>query len=209
MSRVIPQKLKIAIATFVKTPGMSPIKTRLASGIGAQQALQFYIESVGHTYKLIESLKPQFQCEAYWAVAEKQAVGSIFWQKWPQVWQGEGELGDRLARVYSELKKSYDVVAFLGADSPHLPAERLSQGLRELVHGQADTVIGPTEDGGFYFLASRLIVEPHVWKNVTYSTTETLSQLKSHWPGRNIKSLAVDFDVDTTEDYNRWKNLNS
>lgn len=34
-------KPDVAIAVFIKTPGLSPIKTRLAEGIGSEKAIEF------------------------------------------------------------------------------------------------------------------------------------------------------------------------
>lgn len=195
--------MKIAIVTFVKTPGMSPIKTRLAASIGRAEALQFYVQSLGATYKMIEDLRllvPHVQ--PYWALAEKQALGSVFWEKWPQLWQGDGGLGERIAHVHSTLRESFDVVALYGADSPHIPAERLADGLRMIISGDAQTVVGPTEDGGFYFLASSLRVSADVWRKVTYSCEQTLAELKNAWPDE-MRELVKDFDVDTLEDLRR------
>lgn len=195
--------MKVAFAVFVKTPGMSPIKTRLAASIGSAAALEFYVRSLNLTQKTVAQLQetnPHIQ--PFWSLAEKQALGGLFWKQWPQIWQGEGHLGERIARVYAELKKSHEVVALYGADSPHIPAERLYQGLSLLLEGKVTTVVGPTEDGGFYFFASRLNVNPEVWTRVPYSTDHTLAYLKSVWPGE-ITEIEKDFDVDTLEDYRR------
>jgi len=222
-----PKKIatKIAIATFVKTPGMSPIKTRLAADIGAAKALEFYITSLGQTFNCIEDVKKlaadvhgaedahlsedntgikkqPISIEAFWAVAEEAALENPFWSKWPRRLQGGGGLGERLNRVYSELQREFDIVALYGADSPHVPAQRLWNGLQQVVAGTADTVVGPTEDGGFYFLASSLPVQPEVWTSVTYSAPTTLEQLKKRWPGP-MQHLETDYDVDTVEDLTR------
>lgn len=218
-------QIKIAMATFVKTPGMSPIKTRLAASVGAQRALEFYIESVGQTYGMIEKLREIFstvnlskenflqpnitgEFKPYWAVAEKSALGAIFWQKWPQIWQGDGNLGDRLSSVYSQLREQHDIVAFYGADSPHIAGERLFAALQKVISRAHTTVVGPTEDGGFYFLASSLKITPSVFKSVTYSSAGTLSELKNSWPEKMFE-IEKDFDVDTAEDLNRLEALHS
>ena len=51
----------VAVVTFVKTPGKSPIKTRLAKQIGVTRALEFYITSLNETYKTIETLKSEME----------------------------------------------------------------------------------------------------------------------------------------------------
>ncbi len=195
--------MKIAIATFVKTPGMSPIKTRLARDIGEHEALSFYVESLGRVFNTIENLKQKNSgITPYWSLAEKQAMGGIFWKSWPQIWQGEGSLGERISKVYTELKKKYDIVVLFGADTPHVTVDRLWQGLMPIISGQEKSTVGPTEDGGFYFLASSLEVPSDVWTQVTYSSHNTLRELKSVWPG-NMLEIATEFDVDTGKEYQR------
>lgn len=199
---------KVAFATFVKTPGMSPIKTRLGASIGEAKALEFYIESLGRTHQLMkdwQAVDPRLH--PFWAVAEKSALGALFWQKWPQIWQGEGGLGERIARVYTELKKDFDILALYGADSPHVPLDRLRRGIELLISGDASTVVGPTEDGGFYFLASTLRVPLEIWTQVRYSSEHTLSDLKAVWP-KPMRDIETDFDVDNVDDYTRLNGPN-
>ena len=199
--------MKIALATFVKTPGMSPIKTRLGQTIGTAAALEFYVKSLAATYETVSAVKNHFAIAPYWAVAEKQALGAIFWQKWPQIWQGEGGLGDRLARVYTELKKQYDVVGFYGADSPHIKSEELVSALMQIKNEETSTVVGPTEDGGFYFLASRLPVTSEVWTSVEYSQNTTLQQLLNKWPDSHVKKMNTHFDIDTDKELERLRKI--
>jgi len=65
-------KQKNAIAVFVKTPGLSPVKTRLAEGIGENRALEFYDLALECVMKLGEAV----DAASYWAVAEEEAVVS-------------------------------------------------------------------------------------------------------------------------------------
>ena len=59
--------MNIAIAIFVKTPGISPIKTRLAASIGQQKAEDFYRLSLK---SLVSTLK-EIDITPYWAVGGK------------------------------------------------------------------------------------------------------------------------------------------
>lgn len=201
----------VAVVTFVKTPGKSPIKTRLAKQIGVTRALEFYITSLNETYKTIETLKSEMQkpettkdisVTAYWAVAEEASLKNPFWAKWPCVFQGDGGLGERIAKVYSELRDKHDVVVLFGADSPHVTSERLRSAILPVVSGEVSTSVGPTEDGGFYVLASSLKIPAKTWEAVTYSETDTLAQLKNVWPAPWLE-IEKDYDVDTLEDLTR------
>ena len=60
-----------AAAVFVKTIGYSPLKTRLASGIGTLQADQFYRLACQSISEQLLEVSPTIQ--PYWAVAESQS----------------------------------------------------------------------------------------------------------------------------------------
>ena len=93
-----------AVAIFVKTPGLSPIKTRLAASIGQSAAEWFHLMSA----KAVESVVLRAShadgaLSPYWAVAEKQALDTPHWKSFQTIWQGEGSLGERLSHIYDEL----------------------------------------------------------------------------------------------------------
>jgi glycosyltransferase A (GT-A) superfamily protein (DUF2064 family) len=47
--------MKLPLAVFVKTPGLSPIKTRLAASVGEQKALEFYRRSLRVTEAVVHA----------------------------------------------------------------------------------------------------------------------------------------------------------
>lgn len=199
---------------------MSPIKTRLAEGIGKLSAERIYLRSVALTRETIErcqtlfgnhgaSVRPADSAASvtpYWAVAESLGVTHRLWAGWRTIAQGSGDLGERLAHVYTELKREHDIVCLYGADSPHIPASRLADGIQMIADKKADVVVGPAEDGGFYFFASSLSLPPEVWLGVPYSSSDTLTRLRAAIePGVRVgwSELPREFDIDTDVDYRR------
>ncbi|MBB6430485.1 TIGR04282 family arsenosugar biosynthesis glycosyltransferase [Algisphaera agarilytica] len=81
-----------------------------------------------------------------------QAAKSLGWHV---VSQGEGDLGERLDRVWqgSREQTGHDGVVFFGVDSPDVPTNILESIGDALNHAAA--VIGPVEDGGYWTLACR------------------------------------------------------
>ena len=71
-----------AVATFVKTPGISPLKTRLAKEIGEESAINFYNLSLNAIRNVLKAAEQESQktLKPYWAVAEKQALGTSEWE---------------------------------------------------------------------------------------------------------------------------------
>lgn len=196
---------RVAVAVFVKTPGCSPIKTRLASAVGETVALQFYQKCLQQVRKLmaqLNQLNPSLT--PYWAVAEKEAMASSYWQDFPQVSQGEGGLGERLHQVYSTLLDSYDVVLLMGADSPQLTVEPFCLALKALEKNEL--AMGSTEDGGFYLLAGRTPIPQELWTDIAYSQSTTGAHLREALEKElktSVVPLPTTYDVDHLEDLKR------
>lgn len=167
-------KSTAAIAVFVKTPGLSPLKTRLAAGVGEHAALQFYRNSL---LALTELLGGQSQLSPYWAVAEskEQLPADHPWQQFPIIHQGTGGLGLRMATILSQLLARHDQVFFIGADTPQLSLDLLSDAQRQLA--DHDVVFGPAADGGFYLMGTKVAISAATFQAVSYSQDDTRQQL--------------------------------
>ncbi|MBK7843010.1 MAG: glycosyltransferase [Bdellovibrionales bacterium] len=192
-----------ALAIFVKTPELSPVKTRLASSIGPERALQFYEFALAATEAFASELQKRIpDLQVYWAVAEPDGQGAKRWNSFPVVSQGAGDLGSRLALVYESLLKSHTYVCFMGADSPHLEVETLSEAVRLTKRNSKEKfVIGETLDGGFYFFGGSISLPSSVWQDVEYSTDRTAIQLIQNLSGFGaVERIRENFDIDTIED---------
>lgn len=149
-----------AAAIFVKTPGLSPLKTRLAAGIGQAAAEHWYrlaAEAVAEVLAWVPGLT------AYWAVAEPVASAAPAWPGLPPIGQGEGELGERMGRVHAALLERHDFVLLLGADTPQLEPARLAEAAGWLDSGEPRLAMGPARDGGFWLLGANRDPAPGDW----------------------------------------------
>jgi glycosyltransferase A (GT-A) superfamily protein (DUF2064 family) len=186
--------MKLAVAVFVKTPGLSPLKTRLAAGIGAAAAHEFYRLACA---AVAEVLAGAPDLSPWWAVAEAEGAGR--WTGFPVVLQGEGPLGSRLDRVYAQLRAKMPV-ALIGADAPQLGVAQL-EAARAALAGGASFVLGPAADGGFYLFAGRAPVPAEVWGSVPYSATDTAARLAAALaPHGRVAYLEMLTDVDEAPD---------
>lgn len=164
-----------ALAIFVKTPGLSPIKTRLAAGIGAEQAEQFYALAASAVAAVARAAMPLI--EPYWAVAESEAESHPCWKDLPTLSQGDGGLGTRLHRVCSTLQKRHGRVLLVGADCPQLCVDLLHDAVRALDAPLNPFALGRASDGGFWLFGTRVPVSLSVWQQPAYSTADTADQL--------------------------------
>ena len=195
--------MKGVIVVFVKTPGISNVKTRLAAGIGPENANLFYSLSVLATESLTKQLQRQMPgIDVLWAVAEPEGLASEFWREMKTMSQSSGGLGERLANAYESLRNKYSFVCFIGADSPHLRLKDLSRYISTTEFYASDSaIVGETRDGGFYFFGSGVPLPSDVWTDVTYSTDQTSNQLKAGLSKYcKVRLVDTNFDVDEKED---------
>jgi rSAM/selenodomain-associated transferase 1 len=200
MALSLNKPFTLAVAVFVKTPGRSPLKTRLAKTVGTEAAHKFYLlacKTIAQTLRQAQAETSQ-AVQPIWAVAEDDADAS--WSDFPIIHQGQGELGEKLHNVYSSLLARYDSVALIGADAPQITANDLKLTLNALSTGQ-DFVAGPASDGGFYLFAGKTKIEKAIWLNTPYSQSDTLDRL---FKAIKILGTATTLhrytDIDTFED---------
>lgn len=189
-----------ALAIFVKTPGLSPVKTRLAAGIGQLQAEMFHRQSTAAVEAVSRAAGPALAL--YWAVAENHGLEHSLWSALPKLWQGQGDLGARLHRVYSHLQARHGSVLLIGADTPQLTSSLLQQALQALQ--RAPFVLGPSDDGGFWLFGGRLVVAASIWQSIRYSQPDTAIELQTALAGHGeIAQLPTLVDVDRIDDLAR------
>lgn len=169
-----------ALAIFVKTPGHSPLKTRLAATIGAPAATAFHrlaARAVAESARAARAGDPTLH--AYWAVAESAALGDPLWQGLPPLWQGEGGLGARMHHVYAALLARHERVLLVGADTPQLTPALLLRARDALTDPATPFVMGEASDGGFWLFGGRVPIGRELWCGVRYSCAETALQFRA------------------------------
>lgn len=203
------KKLQVATVVFVKTPGLSPLKTRLAKAIGKEKAQAFFIESVKQTENTLKEFQATGDVDCYWSVAEEKALEHPMWQGLPRFLQVSGGLGDRMHGAYEKLREEYHFVILLGADCPHMPLEYLTKAKAALLAGDYKHVLGPTEDGGFYLFASGTEFSLKQWNRTEYSMENTRNEFVQHMglAKGECWMLPELFDVDELEDFERLQSL--
>ena len=187
-----------AVAIWVKTPGLSPVKTRLAATIGIQAAEQFYRLSTQAVAAVVRETARAGILTPYWAVAEARALAHPAWQEFTTVFQGEGGLGSRLSHVYDALLEQHPWVIFIGGDAPQITADLLRDAVHLLESGEF--VLGLAGDGGFYLFGGSRPVPRQAWEAVPYSDSRTARVLSDFLQPLAANRLPVLFDVDTAEE---------
>jgi len=191
-----------AIAVFVKTPGLSPVKTRLAVKLGQQNAEAFHLASSGSVASVVQSLSKQDNVDSYYAVAEQAALNHSYWLDLPCIWQGEGGLGERMAHIYQTLLDKHDYVILVGADIPQMTRKQLQQASTWLLHNeQARLAFAPSTDGGFWLFGGNREIPQSIWTDVIYSQANTGAEfLNKIEKLGDLKVLDILSDVDEPDD---------
>lgn len=189
----------LGVAVFVKTPGHSPIKTRLAAGIGEAAAAACYGHALAVVREVVASATRRVPgLVPYWAVAERAGESDPRWAAFARIPQGEGGLGERLDRVYRAVRARHGAALLLGADCPLLRPDDLVAAVDALVQG-APFVIGRAADGGYYLFGGRREIDRRTWLAVPYSAADTAERfvtLLEH----PVAELPVLPDVDVAAD---------
>ena len=184
------------VALFARWPEAGKAKTRLIPALGADGAADLHRRLTERTVTTIHAAG--LPCEVRSTGADPQAFRDWLGPAVTIVDQGEGDLGQRLARAAADVP-----VLLLGADIPGLEPDHLCAAAAALATAAA--VIGPAEDGG-YWLLGLSAPAPQVFENIAWGTetvfAETVARLDP--PPVVLARLA---DLDRPEDLARWPGL--
>lgn len=162
--------MSVGAAIFVKTPGLSPVKTRLAATVGTKLAEAWY-ERCAHA---VASVADQAGLDAvYWAVAEAAAASDARWSCKSVLVQPPGTLGVKMSAIHRELVTRHGGGILLGADAPQLDANVLRRAAAWLDAESPRLVIGRSHDGGFWLFGANVKISPQRWTDVSYSRSDT------------------------------------
>jgi rSAM/selenodomain-associated transferase 1 len=191
-------RTSIGIAIFVKTPGVSPIKTRLAATIGQAAAEAFHRLAAAAVAEVATDPRlAHTGVNTYWAVAEDDALDAAIWNDLPRIAQGDGDLGARMHRVYDTMRAEHGAALLLGADAPQLQAEDLLTACAAL--REHDYVLGPSADGGFWTFGGRVAASDAAWTRTPWSQSDTHARFIAELRG-DIATVRTLRDVDTVDD---------
>jgi len=191
---------------LIRNPRLGKVKTRLARTVGDAEAL--------HIYRILLEKTRQ---AALGVQAERWLFYSDFMETgddWPETHfqkkvQSGGDLGDRMEQAFQQ---AFDAgagkVLIIGSDCPGLTGLLLQEAFDRL--DNADFVLGPTPDGGYYLLGMKDL-DVSVFRGIVWSTdtvrTSTLEKIQA--AGKTCSLLPELSDVDTEADWLTYKTSTS
>jgi len=187
-----------ALIIFVKNPVLGSVKTRLASAIGDDAALEAYIMMLKHTRDI--SLEVDIERYLFYinGIEDDDIWDSGTFHKMNQF--GE-TLGDKMISAFSYILTLHDAAIIIGSDCAELTPEILNKAINGI--NRADAVIGPSYDGGYYLFGLKEF-EKYFFTDIDWSTDEVFDQTmkKLKWRSKSVVILDELNDVDTI---NEWK----
>lgn len=187
------------LGLFAKWPALGTVKTRLAARApawGARVARAFLLDMVDRLATVDAR-----RILVFAPTSAGPEFAALVGDRFDVTPQNVGDLGQRLAGfVEQELRGGARAVVVVGTDSPTLPLAHIEQAFAKLE--QADVVLGPASDGGYYLVGcgpSR----PPVFDNVAWSTSRVLADTVAALadPRWRLALLPPWYDVDTPDDW--------
>lgn len=188
------------LMVFLKHPRPGAVKTRLVPALGAQTAAELYrvlAEEVLRAtiprdgeYETLVFFDPPGEAEAMRAWLPGLRLRP----------QSPGDLGARMSAAFARaFDRGARRVAIIGTDAAGVTREVVAGALFGLA--EAEVVVGPAADGGYYLLALR---EPHpeLFDGIAWSTPTVLEETlrRAAASGLEVRQRPPLRDVDTLED---------
>lgn len=187
---------------FLKYPMPGLVKTRLAAAVGAEVASEIARTCAELTLEHLRAVRS----ETTLYVDPPDAMDQVqAWLEWSEVMRPQQgtTLGERLAHATAEaFTEGASRVVVIGTDSPWLGRHEIEQAFEALA--DAEVVLGPTEDGGYYLLGLGRPL-PALFQGIPWSTASVFSETtaKAQALGLRVQTLSLGYDVDRLEDLQR------
>ena len=187
----MPENLLII---FAKNPVLGRCKTRLAKGIGPENALAIYRILLQHTAQTTSSLKVDKEVFYTDFIDHEDNWDSTIFKK---KLQSPGDLGQKMQAAFEAgFKKGYQKIVLIGTDLITLEPSDIEKAFDALDSNRV--VFGPAQDGGYYLIGLSQM-KPELFKNIPWSTAEVLTKSLEKID-HTYQLLQLKNDIDTVED---------
>jgi rSAM/selenodomain-associated transferase 1 len=187
-----------ALTVIAKEPVAGLAKTRLVPALGEAGAARAAAAMLTDTLAAVRAADAEpWLC--FTPAEARERLGRLA-PGFGLLAQAPGDLGDRLAACLADLLAAgADRVAIVGADTPQVPPASYRRAFALL--DEADVVLGPALDGGYYLVAAKT-AEPDLFVGITMGTEVVLSETlaRAARAGLLVALLPPLRDLDRVED---------
>jgi hypothetical protein len=188
------------IVIFAKAPVAGLAKTRLIPALGAQGAARLAAALLRHAVAqaLASAAGPVELCVA---PAPRDPVWSGLMPQAQLSWsdQGDGDLGERMARAAQRALAAGSPVLLMGTDCPELTAGRIREAAASLL--AADATLVPAFDGGYVLLGLNRF-DASLFAGIAWSTATVAQATRARVEqlGWSLQTLPTLHDIDEPAD---------
>ncbi len=181
---------------FVKNPLPGTVKTRIAQTVGLERAARVYAHLLDYT----QGITHQLTCHrvVYYGDFINPNDG---WNGYAKELQSGGDLGKRMLTAFGEqFERGGHRVVIIGSDCLTITPDHIDRAFMAL--NDADVVIGPATDGGYYLLGMKEL-HPFLFENMPWSQPELrqLTERAIQKNGLTTQLLDPLTDIDEWADY--------
>lgn len=187
-----------ALTLFARAPVPGQTKTRLIPALGADGAAALY-----HAFlqDIVARFAPHFDLTLSCAGELENALLHQLAEQHDLTLraQAEGSLGVRMSHSLARMNDDQGRGVIVGTDMPTLPLAFVQQAHMRL--DEADVVLGPSSDGGYYLVGSRRNF-PQLFDGVRFSSRHALAdtQASAARCGARVALLTPWYDIDEPAD---------
>lgn len=186
---------KNLLLIFTRNPELGKVKTRLAQGVGNENALEIYKTLLKHTRDVVIQVDCVKRVGYSVMVREEDLWDSAQFEKFEQ--QG-GDLGARMHDAFDNgFLDGYEKVLIIGSDLYDLRPAHIQEAFAALDNN--DAVIGPAQDGGYYLLGMKTLVKAVFYNKKWGGDTVFKDTMKDFEPYK-VHKLEVLNDIDFADD---------
>lgn len=195
--------LKNNLIIFLKYPAPGQVKTRLGKVIGYEKAADIYSILIKHllsqfinskNYKITIQYSP-----------EQRAREISEWLKIKNIEPQKGKnLGEKLSHAFdTSFTKGYLNTVVIGTDCIELTNDNIENAFR-ILSGRFESVVGPTNDGGYYLIGFSKKNYPLLFKDIDWSSEKVFKQTIKKINNTKMKNKILNYynDIDEISDIN-------
>jgi len=193
-----------SLVIFANAPEKGRVKSRIASDLGADVALAAYRTLAEHAVAAASHVDWCRKTIAYSPNGSGEAMRHWFGDLFDYRAQGDGDLGRRmLAALERAFSDGADRVILIGVDCPGVSDAVISDAFTRL--DQADVVIGPSFDGGYYLIGMKKPMKV-LFTDIPFGTGKTLQKTLTTARRSGIRVSLLDWkrDVNTGD---AWRSV--
>ena len=204
----VPPASASRLIVFTRYPEPGKVKTRLSGVLGTVGAADLQREMTLHTLRATREMRSArgIDVEVRYAGGDDASMQRCFGDELAYRPQGEGDLGERMARsIAGALSEGAPAAVVIGSDCPGITPDILGRAFDMLGEDPERVVMGPALDGGYYLIGMSR-ERPELFQGIAWGTEHVFRQTETAardagYPLRTLEPLA---DIDRPEDLDVW-----